>query len=114
MRFFVTALVIALFSQACTTITFVRDPKSSRTNYSEWHHNWFFGLMEGSDPVDMHARCNGSEWKTITTEHTFVQSLINGITYQLYNPHNVEFACSKAASNAAASDKADAPAKAKR
>jgi hypothetical protein len=105
-----TALAIAFFSQSCTTITFVRDPKSTRTNYSEWHHNWIFGLMEGSDPVDMNARCNGAEWKTITTEHTFIQALVNGITYQMYNPHNVEFACARAGGDTAA-EKAPGPAK---
>ncbi|NDF14994.1 hypothetical protein EB061_06690 [bacterium] len=105
-RIGMTALAIALFLQACTTITFVRDPKSTRTNYSEWHHNWIFGLMEGSDPVDMHDRCNGAEWKTITTEHTFIQALVNGITYQLYNPHNVEFACAKTAGGDASPEKA--------
>ena len=98
MRIPLIALALALLSQACTTITFVRDPKYTRTNYSEWHHNWFFGLMEGSDPVDLNARCNGSDWRTVTTEYTFIQGLVSGLTYQIYDPHGVEFSCVKTAS----------------
>jgi hypothetical protein len=116
MRVFITALAIALFSQACTTITFVRDPKSSRTNYSEWHHDWILGLVEGSDPVDMQARCNGSEWKTVTTEKTGIQilatlavSFVGGV----WDPHSVEYSCSKAGAESAPA-KTAAPGKTKK
>ncbi len=92
----------------------MRDPKYTRTNYSEWHHIWFFGLMEGSDPVDMHDRCNGAEWRTVSTEETFIQGLVNGITYRIYNPHNVEFACMKSGGETPVPAKPAVPAKSKR
>ena len=83
--------------QACSTIYFVTDPKSTSTTYSEWHHDWLYGLIEGSDAVDMGARCKGADWKTVKTQETFLQGLVEGITYNLYNPHGVEYSCVKAA-----------------
>jgi hypothetical protein len=118
MRVVLTMLAIALLVQGCTTITFVRDPKSTRTHYSEWHHDWILGLLEGSDPVDMHNRCNGGEWKTVTTEKSFIQSLatlvVSGIAGGVWDPHSVEYACYKAGGEAQIPPKPAAPVKSKR
>jgi hypothetical protein len=92
-------LILALFVQGCTTISFVTDEKSVRTNYSEWHHDWLY-LIEGSDPVDMSLRCRGAPWKTITTSQTFLQGFVSGLTSGIYTPHGVEYSCVKSASSA--------------
>jgi hypothetical protein len=77
----------------------VTDPNDDRTTYSEWHHNWLYGLIEGSDAVDMAQRCRGAGWKTITTQESFLQGLVSGLTYNIYTPHNMEFRCLKASPN---------------
>lgn len=114
MRPFKILFIFALLlSQACTTITFVTDPADTKTTYSEWHHDWLFGLIEGSDAVDMNQRCQGAGWKTITTEETFIQGLVSGLTRNLYNPHNVEYRCMSVAQTTTPSTPAKKPAKRK-
>ena len=93
----VTAMLI--LSVGCSTIQF-ENGKSSSALYknSEWHHLAAFTLLEASDPVDLHDRCNGKPWETVTTERTFlnglagmVDSLIIGI--DLWEPWTVEYSC---------------------
>jgi hypothetical protein len=87
---------MSLLLQACSTIYFQSDMKSSATTYSEWHHDWLYGLIEGSDPVDLSARCKGADWRTVKTEETFLQGFVAGLASNLYTPHNVEYSCVKA------------------
>jgi len=61
--------------------------------YSEWHHDAVFGLAEVSDPVDLGKRCDGRAWATVEVQETFVQGLVSAVTYSLYNPWNVSYAC---------------------
>jgi len=91
--------VLMMFSQACTTISFVTNDNDDRTLYSEWHHDWFY-IVEGSDAVDMSQRCNGAAWKTITTEQSFLQGFVTGLTSAIYSPHGVEYSCVRNASTA--------------
>jgi len=88
---------LLMLSQACTTISFVTDDNNDKTYYSEWHHDWFY-IVEGSDAVDMSQRCNGAAWKTITTEQSFLQGLVTGLTSAIYSPHGVEYSCVRTAS----------------
>ncbi len=113
MKHLLTTLIF-LGMTGCSTIYFQRDAQTTSTQYEEWHHDGILGLVEFSDPVDMNQRCNGSSWKTIKTEETFVQGLVRGVTWSLYDPWMVSYSCNKTASNAVpASPGKTAPAKAK-
>ena len=98
----VLAALLVFGIQGCSTIYFQSDAKSTYTAYSEWHHDWLYGLIEGSDPVDMSVRCKGNEWRTVKTQESFLQGLVSGITYNHYTPHGVEYSCMKAAATPAA------------
>jgi hypothetical protein len=95
-NFFLMSLLM-LSLQACSTIYFQSDDRINSTAYSEWHHDWLYGLIEGSDAVDMNARCKGADWRVIKTEQSFLQGLVETVTYNLYNPHGVEYSCVRAA-----------------
>jgi hypothetical protein len=101
--------LLMLLSQACTTISFVTDDNNDKTYYSEWHHDWFY-LVEGSDAVDMNDRCKGAGWKTITTEQSFLQGFVTGLTSAIYSPHGVEYSCVRTASTTKSATKPAAPA----
>ncbi len=59
----------------------------------EWHHDGVLGLVEFSDPVDMQNRCHGHTWESVRVHQTFVQGLVSGVTYSLYNPWDVAYSC---------------------
>ena len=100
MRTMVTSAVIMLIScLGCSTIQF-ENGKNHAALYtnSEWHHTVAFSLLEASDPVDLHDRCNGKPWETVRTERTFlnglagmIDSLIIGV--DVWEPWTVEYAC---------------------
>ena len=60
--------------------------------YSEWHHDGVFGLVEFSDPVDLKARCERG-WSTVETENSFLTGLVSGATYALYTPRMANVVC---------------------
>lgn len=88
-------LLPLLFSlTACSTIQFSQtDTYSEEVTSASWHHGGIFGLVEFSDPVNLKQACDGKELKTFTTEQTFLQGLVSGVTYSLYTPRNVAVAC---------------------
>ncbi len=89
------ALLMSLFS-GCSTIYFENGSRVSQNlEYTEWHHDGIFELVEFSDPVNMNERCDGKSWTAIRVEETFIQGLISGVTYSLYNPWDVAYSCQK-------------------
>lgn len=101
MKILITTLMF-LAMTGCSTIYFHRGTDENQVTHKEWHHNGIFGLVEFSDPVDLSNHC-GSSWKTIKTEETFIQGLIAGVTYRLYDPWMFSYSC--------ASEKVEAPKK---
>ena len=90
------ATLLLILNTACSTIYFHNDGSNREfTSHSEWHHDWLYGLIEGSAAVDMNERCHDHEWETIETKESFVQGLIAGLTYSIYTPQNMAYACFK-------------------
>ncbi len=89
-------LALATVLSGCSTIHFDNArTRNQPLGYYEWHHDAVLGLVELSDPVDLNARCDGKDWTSVKIELTFVQGLVTMATWHLYNPWNVEIACSK-------------------
>lgn len=78
----------------CSTIYFHRDGGLvTNLDYGEWHHDGILRLVEFSSPVDLKDRCGGKDWKTVRVEETFLNGLARGVTYGLYDPWDVSYAC---------------------
>lgn len=89
--------VLFLFATGCSTIYFDRTPaKPESFKKSDWRAN-IIRLIEIGDPTDMSDRCKGRNWGSIEVKQTFVQGLISGVTYGIYDPWNVAYICTKAA-----------------
>ncbi|OFZ72681.1 MAG: hypothetical protein A3K03_06300 [Bdellovibrionales bacterium RIFOXYD1_FULL_44_7] len=79
----------------CATMYFHNgDAKKDVAYMNEWHHDGVFRLVEFSPPVDLAQRCEKETWKTIKIEQTFVQGLVQAISYNLYDPWDVNYYCS--------------------
>ena len=88
-------MLAATALSGCYKISFNNGPVSTQQAFreGEWHHNGVFGLVEFSEPVDMKNRCDGKNWSTVKTHMTFIQGLVSGVTYSLYNPWDVAYSC---------------------
>ena len=95
----------------CSTMYFHQHSNETTTTFGEWHHDGILALVEFSDPVDLKERCKNASWKTVQIEETFVQGLLRGITYSLYDPWNVTYSCAHSEVNALPSTPGEAPAK---
>jgi hypothetical protein len=58
----------------------------------KWHSGIIFGLAELSGPYDLSRVCpNG--WAEIKTETSFVNGLVQWVTFNIYNPQTVSVRC---------------------
>ena len=58
----------------------------------KWHSGIIYGLAELSGPYDLSRICpNG--WAEIKTETSFVNGLVEWVTFSLYNPQTVTVRC---------------------
>ncbi len=81
---FFTLVTISMTS--CYTYTFtVGDGAQSGATVTQKNHYFIFGLAPGklSDPNEMAD--NADDYK-VTVEHTFVDGLLNAITFGIYTP----------------------------
>ena len=97
------AMIAALSTlcSGCSTINFDsgRTP-TSQEKHSEWHHTVAFSLLEASNPVDLHDRCAGKNWSTVTTKRTFLNALAGSIDsiilgVDVWEPWTVEYVCAE-------------------
>ncbi len=82
------ALVVglSLFLTSCYTYTFtVGDGPQTGVTVTQKNHYLLYGLapISTSDPVEM---ARGSENYEVTIQHTFVDGLLNAITWGIYTP----------------------------
>jgi hypothetical protein len=62
----------------------------------KWHHGIVYGMAELSGPYDLSKACpNG--WAEVETETSFLNGLVQSITYSLYNPQTVTVRCAAGA-----------------
>ena len=81
-------LVFTIFSFiSCSTIHFTNGDKTPGGGNSEWHHVGVFQLVEFSKPFSIKKQCGHSKkWNTVTTKVGFINGLLQGLTFGLYNP----------------------------
>lgn len=82
------ALVVglSLFLTSCYTYTFtVGDGPQTGVTVTQKNHYLLYGLapISTSDPTEM---ARGSENYEVTIQHTFVDGLLNAITWGIYTP----------------------------
>lgn len=88
-RFFVNlavVLTVSLFMTSCYTLTYsVGEGAKTGIEVKEKNHYLIYGLapIKTSDPTKM---AEGAKDYDVTIQHTFVDGLINAITFGIYNP----------------------------
>lgn len=97
-RLFVPLAALLLASSGCYRITLVsgRAPAPAPQAFHDdaWHHDFVFGLAEGSGPIDLETACpNG--WAKLHTEQTFVKGLVGVLTGGLYTPQSETLTCAE-------------------
>jgi hypothetical protein len=95
MKKLVFVIVASVILSGCYKITLQNGARPLAASYKqgEWHHDGVIGLVEFSEPVDMANRCGGKNWESVKVHQTFVQGLVSGVTYSLYNPWDVAYSC---------------------
>jgi len=95
----VSIVLGALLCSGCytTKIYFERDAKSAEAgevhaDYDRWYHSVFYGLAEISGPIALGNICpDGVKW--VEQEQSFVNGLVEWLTYNIYNPQVVMVYC---------------------
>lgn len=82
----IAILAIAAFLTSCYTLTYsVGEGAKSGIEVKEKNHYLIYGLapVKTSDPTMMAGE---AEDYTVTITHTFIDGLLNGITFGIYTP----------------------------
>jgi len=82
--FFACVLMLSLTS--CYTYSFnVGNGAQSGVTIQEKNHYFIYGLAQGKQ-ADFEELAGGSKDYRVTIKHTFVDGLINAITFGIYTP----------------------------
>lgn len=102
------AVVALVMASGCytTTVRSGKPPVDPTAEYDgKWHSGVVWGIAELSGPYDLSEVCpNG--WSEITTETSFVNGLVDGITSGIYNPQSVTIRCAAGGGAAPAAEPA--------
>lgn len=83
---FFAALAVVVLVSSCYTYTYnVGDGAQSGVEIKEKNHYLIYGLapINVSDPIEMAGSATDY---TVKIEHTFVDGLLNAITFGIYSP----------------------------
>jgi hypothetical protein len=61
-----------------------------------WVATWIFGLVE-AQPIDVRAQCPQGV-AVVTTEQSFLNGLVGGLTLGIYTPQHVTITCASSSS----------------
>lgn len=85
--------ILALFSMSLTSCYhathIVGNGPSSNTEVKGKNNYFIFGLAQGKQ-ADTKAMAGGASDYKIEVEHSFVDGLLNAITFGIYNPTSVK------------------------
>jgi len=83
----------ALSLSACFHIRYVQqEPAEPAPAYEAWNSTFLFGLIEGSQPHDTARACPGG-LAEVRNVQTFVNGLVQTITFTIYAPTTVSIHC---------------------
>src|SRR5574343_719962 len=84
-------------TSACTTIVFdngASAPTGMSAIEQRHHGGGIFELVEFSSPKNLESICGGKNWRSITTEMTFLDGLIRQIVPAgIYSPRTTYIQC---------------------
>lgn len=87
----VAALALIALS-GCYRYTIVTGaPAASKTVGSNWQKFFVLGLVP-ADTIQTKAQCPGGV-ASFETQHSFLNSLVGGITYNIFTPISTKFTC---------------------
>jgi len=89
MKYIFLSLIFLFSLTSCYVHTYnVGNGAEGATVVSEKQHNFVYGLASGKTP-DTKKMAKGANDYTITNQITFIDGLINSLTFGLYNPSTV-------------------------
>ena len=90
-------LIVSFILSSCSTMHFTNtDLKANNKNsqnLESWHHNAIVGLVEISSPVGLDQICKEGTWQSVTVEESFINGLVEMISYNMWNPRTVTINC---------------------
>ena len=85
-------LAVALSLAGCYRVTVITGaPEGPNKIEKPWNHSFVYGLVPPSE-VNTATQCPQGVARVVT-EHSFLNSLVAGITYSLYTPITVKVTC---------------------
>ena len=96
------ATALGLATSACfsTVVKSGAPAAAAAIEYDEkWHSGLIVGLAELSGPYDLSRICPQG-WAEIKTETSFVNGLVQIVTWNIYNPQSVTIRCAAGATPA--------------
>jgi hypothetical protein len=98
----IIGLALLFTVTGCFHIHYItNEPVAPSPADESWHHNFIYGLVEGSPPVPVSQICPDGYAK-VESETSFVNGLVRVLTFSIYTPETVTVSC-KAGSPAPAS-----------
>jgi len=90
-------LSFVLASAGCHKMQIHNGPRAELTSFEqgEWHHDGVVGLVEFSPPMDLSKQCPGGTWQSVQVQRSFIQGLVQAITFGLYTPWDTNVQCGK-------------------
>lgn len=87
-------IISFLFLGACATQSFKMNEGSTRTvpTYEGTNHFIFWGLGQ-EKVIDPKEVCGSRKVAQVQTTYTFLNGLLNGLTYGIYAPRNYAVYC---------------------
>jgi hypothetical protein len=89
-------LVAAFLVAGCATqqVDFHEGIKdNTKAQHKEWQHFFVYGLVPPAQNMNSDEFCSGSEIARVETEQTFLNGLVTGVTYGIYNPMTLRIYC---------------------
>lgn len=93
--FGLVAVLGLLLATGCYRIKYTRNvPPAPMPAYDEWHHDFIFGLVEATAPVNVTQACPNN-FSVVEHEMTFVNGLVRALTGGwIWTPLTVKVTCS--------------------
>ncbi len=88
------ALALALTGCLQHTVSIGTGAPEGALVYKNWHHHWLFGLIrpEHQEELDLAAVCPSGN-ATLHEETSFVNGLVDALTWFIYSPTTVTILC---------------------
>ncbi len=86
--------LLAVFAAGCYRTTVITGLPESDTKIDlPWQKSWVFGLVP-PDTINSKAKCPNGVAK-VMVEHSFLNGLVSGLTYQIFTPIHPVVTCAK-------------------